>query len=273
MARQTGELALSIGTSKAFESIFNRSASPEQRKKVDAATKMMINVGTLFRNCLESHQKDTSYTARDLAAIVGQEIELIDDLCKRQTRKKIAPLYYYALTQKFAKRYPYAKWRERDTERQRNRVVLEEETIQYIVKENDVKYGEYQDLSFNYDRYDSGIIITHLPHELLRFTDFPELSLVESHTGAFKNRSAWYTKLSDGKSINPIPFCLLTLAAFGDSQTFKPQPEAKSVILNIAKDSNWRGDTTPKQVKDSVGRYRVKPGESKALVVKLLNME
>jgi hypothetical protein len=75
------------------------------------------------------------------------------------------------------------------------------------------------------------------------------------------------------KSINPIPFCLLTLAAFGDSQTFKPQPEAKSVILNIAKDSNWRGDTTPKQVRDSVGRYRVKPGESKALVVKLLNME
>jgi hypothetical protein len=77
MARQTGELALSIGTSMAFESIFNRSASPEQRKTVDAATKMMINVGTLFRNCLESHQKDTSYTARDLAAIVGHIVPVV----------------------------------------------------------------------------------------------------------------------------------------------------------------------------------------------------
>ena len=272
MARQTGELALSIGTSLAIESIFNKSASPEQVKTVANATKIMISVSTLFRNCLESHKKDDEFTARDLAAIIAQEMDLIDEECKKKLSRKIEPMYYYALTSKFQSQYPYAVWRDRNTERWRNRMAMEEEVMQYLVREHEVKYGEYSDLSFNYDRYDSGLIITHLPHELLRFTDFPELSLVESHTGAFKSRSAWYTKLTDGKSIAPIPFCLLTLAAFGDAIMFKPQPAARQVILNIAKESGWRGDSSMELIRDSVGRYRAKPGEGKSLVVILLNM-
>jgi hypothetical protein len=54
---------------------------------------------------------------------------------------------------------------------------------------------------------------------------------------------------------------------------FKPQPAARQVILNIAKESGWRGDSSMKLIRDSVGRYRAKPGEDKSLVVKLLNME
>jgi hypothetical protein len=274
MARQLGtSIPISIGTAMAFESIFNHSADEAQVNKVKHTTRLMINVGTLFRNCIEAHRNDDNYTAQSLATLIGQEMELIEELVKKEMARKPEPFFYYATHDSFQKQYPYALWREKTSERQMARKEIHDETLDILVRQHGVVTSEYSKMSFNFDRYASGILITHLAHELLRFTDFPDLSLVESHTGVFKNRTAWYTKLSDSKSLPPIPFSIFTLSVCGDANIFKPQPKARELLIRIAKLDRWRGDSTPKSVRESIGRYRAGHGEDKSLLTKLMNME
>src|SRR5690606_15099886 len=84
------------------------------------------------------------------------------------------------------------------------------------------------DMDFEQDQR-KVLIITHFPVDLLNRYKFSRLVLLETHTGAMKPHTLWYTKLYNGKELNMIPFDRMTVQLFGDGNLFT---DRKSTRLN-----------------------------------------
>ena len=96
-------------------------------------------------------------------------------------------------------------------------------------------------------------MLTHVAYDLLSYNKFNTLHLLESHTGKCKDISLWWTKLSNSKDLMRIPFNILTLQIFGDSQIFLPFPiETRKQILQLAEDKKWTNVTTKERIRLSL---------------------
>src|SRR5690606_20358874 len=107
------------------------------------------------------------------------------------------------------------------------------------------------DMDFEQDQR-KVLIITHFPVDLLNRYKFSRLVLLETHTGAMKPHTLWYTKLYNGKELNMIPFDRMTVQVFGDGNLFTPALiKLRRHILDLAKRYKWTSVTT----KDMVLRH------------------
>jgi hypothetical protein len=96
-------------------------------------------------------------------------------------------------------------------------------------------------------------ILTHYPIDLCSAKHFGSLVLLESHTGAFKEKAQWHLKYFHGKELTKIPFREDLLQVFGDNIMFHPYPvEQRRELLEVANKYKWTILSTTEMIKYSI---------------------
>jgi len=100
-------------------------------------------------------------------------------------------------------------------------------------------------------------ITTHIGIDLLPLTKYDDVTLVESHTGEFKDRLMFYTKLKKlGKNdMSVIPFNEAMYRIFGDNENIKAENiSTRKFIYEVGKTLNWYQGLTSNEVLHGITR-------------------
>jgi len=251
---------LAIATSMAMESIFQPRQSPyDPERKIPNAVNVSkyqeihINLATMFRNIVSSISKDAfiNATEAELKDILLFEIEVIDSLFTIEGNGFCKPVYYFAT---YDSLYNYkicktVKLRQDTTEAQKITKFKLMNTMKLLLKE-DSKFKSLDCFIKPENRTDS-LIMTHIPFDLLSYTNFNKLVLLESHTGIAKPRHLWYCKyypVGDA-DLSHIPFNRKLLMVFGDRVLIQPnEMKLRRLIVEIANNRNWTAMTTESKI-------------------------
>lgn len=255
-ARTMSAFPLSIGTSLAFESVFDGVQPPyDPTRKIPEKINIMnynvflINVSTLVRNIIGAipTQEAESLTPRALLMALEDEIRYIIDIVKIHDTLGNVNIYFYSrnytiIKQTFS-RSRIVRFYEAHTAKQINLQNQIEGTVKLLRKNPEFEFVHY-DLGVNlYPKSTlSALLFTHVPYDLLVNESFRILNLLESHTGLLKSRKDFWTKYYDAKKLDlsNIPFQRKLLAIFGDHILFKPTPIIiRQDIIALAKKCQW----------------------------------
>lgn len=264
--RVTGSEGLSIGTALAIETLFgtlpddvksDRQLKGVRYRALDARYRefkaLYVNVHTLIRNYIGSIEgKDIFDISVGTAVIdIQQEISIIESLCGKQLRFVPYVLNYKRLKNHF----PDALLRKHSTERQlAEQKILDEVTKllppKLILRSSTLSVGEYV----------KAVVVTHYPVDLLNRKQFQHLTLLESHTGRYKDPADWYTKLmSKNLTFNP-PFNQLSLQILGDNTNFSPMTKRiKDVFAKAGEFGHWTPVTTLEKMRNDLKRLKTLP--------------
>ncbi len=258
-SRTISAFPISVGTSLALESAFlseTPSIDPDREipQKVNLAdyNEFWINISTLFRNLFGSLTKEGSKRVlpRELAQGLIEEIEFIQNIVSTETLNRTKTFFYICQFTNIVSLYPHAYLRQDNTDLQKTYRALHNNTIQevlkYFGKQDFLKIFNSEIKSTNHAK---ALFITHIAHDLLSYTNFNEIHLLESHTGVLKKRHQWNTKYTDGKTLSMMPFNKGLLQIFGDSETFRPFPiKVRQTVIELATINKW----TPATTKDKI---------------------
>lgn len=275
--RSTSAFPLSVGTSLAFESIFDGGGSPidpdrviPQHIELKDYDEFWINVETLYRNLVHSLQKGDIENAqpKDIAEALYQEMEIIMSLMQTEGYALAKPVFYvvdYSTYLTLMVR-TVATIREDKTELQKRYTKLKFDTMDYLFKmtgqdqrldENAlIKHfrGELSPASIisaapRKTIRPRAIILSHLAYDLESRENFNTLDLIESHTGVLKKYNQFYTKYTNGKTLTTIPFLKGLLPVFGDSEFFHPLSiKIRNTVIDLSKAQRWTPITTRTKV-------------------------
>lgn len=228
---------VSIGTGLSLESLFKPiipvyDDSREVNNLTDLSTYSVyiFNIATLLRNLINSiNYKDlVTIPIPDIHSALLDEIQfLTDHFGSSQINIK-----FYINTYTFVKNtYKEGdKLRKSTTDKQLYIDSIMTYCLDRIRKEDDV---EVFSKDIKYNKTDSALIFTHVPFDLLSYTNFVKLDLLESHTGVIKSRKDWNTKYYQipNHDMSFLPFMEYLLVAFGDNVMFHPDPVNKRLDL------------------------------------------
>lgn len=253
-ARATEGLPLSVGTGLAIDAI----------KDLTGYETLWINIRTLWRNLYESVEtehrvslfngnKPTDKAVTAFAATLREEIGFI--------RSHLAATlggvrFYYLGYRDLPKKYPHAILKYPSTELQIRYAEFMDRTLDVLLEADTEQYIEQDKGSEIRGEATSSLIMTHYPTDLLSRFKFKKLRLLESHTGAVKSRSEWYTKLTDGKELKIVPFNHFTIQIFGDGGThFGRYPiKIRKALLELAVQYKWNPTTSEDRIRLSLSR-------------------
>lgn len=261
--RTTGGFALSIGTSLAFESLFEARQAPydpdriiPQKIDIRHYNEIWINLATLYRNIVGSLADKNDYIKLgefELAHAVVFEIEMIMSLMQNEGHNLCTPIFYYCEYKSIYKRqYPSAvKFRQDGSDSQKHNTHMLIKTMKALF--DNVSGGNVYKLNSELipKSKSNALIITHMPYDLLSYTNFNRLELLESHTGKLKGRNLWYTKYYSvgSESLNTLPFLRKLLLLFGDHVMIQPTDiRFRRLILEISRNRRWSPLTTESKV-------------------------
>lgn len=260
MNRTVSAFPLSIGTSLAFESLFNgRQPSYDPERKIERVdikdyTQILINVWSLHRNIIGAFTTEQQGVLNSnlLYQLFAEELELIEDLCFNEGEGKIRPIFYLPSYESiYLRSHKNILLRKEHTQKQLHIKALFEGSIKNLNKDKIINEKIIQ-----IDSHLAGgvnlqsLILTHVPYDLLSHKRFKQLDLIESHTGTLKKRSDWPSKYHKGKEIPFIPFQEKLLKILGDSVMFHPQfSKIRHLLIEIAKKGKWTAFTTEEKVR------------------------
>jgi hypothetical protein len=249
--RAMGELTLSIATDLAIQSALG--IHPEIQVKsapVLEYTELWINIRTLFRNFMGSLDKGGANGGLppQYAAAITSEMEMIASLIRDHTRGRTKVVYYLSNYNGIEQKYRLVGVVRKDnTPKQLEYTALAKETIGIMLKE---KHFDIKGFDLMLKPEDGAarpdiMILTNYAYDLLSHKYFGHMVLLESHTGAIKEKAQWYTKYLNGKTLSMIPFREDFIQVFGDSETFRPgNPKLKEALVEVATKYNWTAVTT-----------------------------
>ena len=248
--RELGEtVPISIGTAIAMEELLNSD-------EISELESIWFNVRTLLRNLVDScgdhGELDSVHVVSDLI----EELIVLEDLFQSGSGKHIEANFYINSHKSLAKKFPLAKIKTPRTEKQLAYTKFEEDVIGELkdtLESRDIEPLKEGDCDINGEDK-RGILLTHIPMDLLSRYSFSSLILLESHTGRRKPSSQWNTKLTGGNKNNRIPFNGVTLQLFGDNATlFYGWPlKYKKAFLELAEIDEWNATTTRDRIMDSI---------------------
>lgn len=268
-SRTMSAFPLSVGTSLAFESIF-QTESPSidpmrvipQQINISNYAEFWINISTLFRNMMGSLSKEDSLrvNSTDLKDALINEMDTIQSLLLNEGGGSCKPIFYVCEYQALqSKQSKYFVLRQDSTLKQKINRALHDQAIKLLLAElgeSDSLRVYDSDLSTLVKRVagvvqtrTSALILTHIAYDLTSHGQFTKLDLIESHTGVLKSRNQWYTKYLDGGTLSNIPFLKGLLPVFGDKETFRPLDiKARQDVIDLAKQFKWNPTTTREKV-------------------------
>lgn len=264
-SRATSAFPLSIGTSLAFETLFEGVQSPyDPERKIPEHVDIskynifMINVDTLVRNIIGAipTQDAESLTPQAILLTLQEEIRYIIDILNIHDPLKTVKLYFYSrnytLIKKTFIKSRIVRFYEPHTQKQ---IILSSQiygTVNLLKKDKDYDFIHYDIGVKLYPTVaETALIFTHIPYDLLVDSSFRNLSLLESHTGLVKTKKDFWTKYYDSKKLDlsNIPFQRKLLAMFGDHVMFKPTSMIiRKDIIELAQKCKWTSVTTESKV-------------------------
>lgn len=241
-------IPLSIATGLAIESLLGvHPEIPVDRPPVLGTKLVMINLRTLIRNvhgALETEIKKI-VTPQAIGLAVSEEMIIIESAINKTSEGRALVVFYACSYQSLKRLFPNALLRFANTDLQLKYANLEKTALKYILDSQ--PHHDVRTFDVDIDgQYPDTIIITHSPVDLLSRRHFEKLTLLESHTGAFKTHLQWNTKLTNGKDLVRIPFGRMSLQVFGDNgQHFSPMPnKIKDAVKDTAEKYLWTATTT-----------------------------
>lgn len=260
-----GHLPISIGTALAIQRLFGmdddgqKSGTYTDQSKT--LTDLWVNIDTVCRNLLNSipdHRGlviDETHLAQELLYEIDRIVDIV-----RALKPNLVVTFYKADYKGLEATYPHAKHRTLTTDSQKSYKRVQD----LVTGEIHTYLNNPKESAFKYTYFPSEIrstkvlggktvILTHVPLDLFSRHYFGSLSLLESHTGAFKPRAMWYTKFYNGRELASIPFLPSTLQIFGDSTTFSPQPmKLRQALVSLSQKNGWHVLTTGDRIKRSI---------------------
>ena len=199
-----------------------------------------VNVKTLFRNYYEAIGKDNipAVGITDLIDAFRQELDTYMDITAEQGNHKFKTILFCPDYIGLERRFPHAILRTDSTTNQ----VLFSKTLAMVLGQiikNEKELIKLYPTRITDAQPTNTLMLTHFPYDLTT-SAFTSLSLLESHTGAIKDKSRWYTKFYNGKELAMIPFNEGFLSIFGDNQLFRPIGAAyRNNLIELGKKYNW----------------------------------
>jgi hypothetical protein len=258
--RTTGQFPLSVATSLAIEAALG--IYPE--RPVDPAPileyeELWINLRTLFRNLHGSFDKGVADTVmpETFAEALNDEMSQIHEIITHKTNGLTKVVYYISDYADIDKKYPYAVTRRDNTPKQKLFTATLKDSIALLLKMHPESNIRKVRLKLRPEHKTKAMILTHIAFDLISYVDFKELVLLESHTGAVKSRSAWFTKYYEGKNLTMVPFREDFLQIFGDNEFFRPADrKLRQEILDIAVKYRWSPVTTDEKIKYGINQLK-----------------
>ena len=256
-SREKGQIPVSIATALALEGAFGIYPDrPENPAPITQGVRQVwINVRTLIRNFYGAVKTDQKHltTPPDVAIALVEEMSIIESAIYQHSQGSVQTVFYYCDYSEIVRKFPKAIVKTPQTDNQKMQHALETQTLSFLLeKEPPFDIRKYS-LNFGSNN-PSVLIITHYPIDLLNRYGFSKLALLESHTGVIKPPALWYTKLTNGKELDFLPFCKFTLQVFGDGGVlFAPQPmSVRKQVLDLAQRDNWTPLTTTDKMRMSL---------------------
>lgn len=238
---------VSIGTSIAMESALGLLPEHETAKPViNDYDAVWINLRTIYRNLMGAMETESRKTLmpEEIAEAINNEMMIIQSAISDKTRGLVSVVFYVCNFSSLNRRFPHAAHRNVNTQNQQTSYTLEQTSIRMVLDSGTMADVRKFDIEFG----ESGkkvLLVTHQPIDLLNRYKFGKLDLLETHTGAIKPPSRWYTKLNGGKDLVNIPFDRMTLQVFGDSTMFSPMNlKIRRHLVELAKKHGWTYLTT-----------------------------
>jgi hypothetical protein len=256
--RVTGAYPISIATSLAIEGALGvHPERPTGKDELSGHQALWINVKTVFRNFHNSMNKEDIPKCRpqEWAEELLREMEMIKQVISEVTRGSLEVIYYLPDYAGLEKEYPKAVPRLDTTPLQieytkRMRIVLGE-----LLKLKAIEIKLYKFFIKDTDNRNV-LMLTHVAIDLFTKT-IRNKKLLESHTGAVKPRTLWYTKYHNGSTLMQIPFRLDMVQVFGDNELFRPQnPKIRQEVLQLAEKYHWSQVTTTDKIRYSINQLR-----------------
>lgn len=248
--RAVGYFPLSIASSLALEGAIGiHPDNPVGPKVLQDFTGHWVNVKTLFRNYYEAIGKDNIPAVQqiDLIDSFRAELDKYRELADEQSGGKFKTILFCPDYMGIQSRLPHAILRTDSTPNQ----VLYNKCLSTVLGQ--VIKNEKDLIKLYPNKITDGesanvLMLTHFPYDLTTKV-FDNLSLLESHTGAIKDRSKWYTKFYNGNELAMIPFHEGFLGIFGDKQMFRPIGSAyRKNLVELGKKYNWSFATSREKV-------------------------
>ncbi len=250
---ERGQFPVNIPTSLALESLLN--VHPERKWPKPPHLnydEYWLNARTLYRNITTSFTTDMNVllTPSVIAELMIDEWQAIVTLLQGKTRL-IPVLYLCNYKQVYTRHKQHTNFKGDITPKQVDERKRMEKAIGIFVDGVGRDYVTMFDTDIMpEERSHRAILQSHITYDLLSYKNFEEMDLLESHTGAIKNRSLWYTKYNNGKELAMIPFTEYFLRIFGDKEFFSPKDQAlRKAIIDIATKYNWGPLTTDGRVR------------------------
>lgn len=251
---------VSIGTSLSFESIFtprlpvyDPAREIPSRVNITDYNYFYISVSTLFRNLMGSLKKEDSRRVlpKELSQALVEEMEFISGLVHTESNSRTIVIFYVNNYSDLQSSDFISHLRVATTENQKIYKHLHDTTLDLLTKnheEIEIFKSKIKPVSRA-----KALILTHVPYDLICYSDCIKLDLIESHTGKLKHYTDFNTKYYDGKLVNMFPFNELLLKIMGDHEMIIPfNIKIRKEIIELAKESRWTPVTTVSKVKNDL---------------------
>lgn len=236
-----GFYPMSIGTSLAIEGLNGTGERVDTNKGFDVKRfgSLFVNLRLLVRNAIASYPyaDQSGLTNREIIPLVERDFEGITKYAPEELEVVPYICNHTSLNKEFK-----GKFKQYETDKQKLAIAIEESAI----KKLEEKYSEnltHFDIEMRGEK--RTICLTHHPIDLLSAGKFPELVLLESHTGKVKPAKEWPTKLRTLEEPGIVPFNKVTLQLYGDNNMFMPQQKKlRDVLLKIGQKKRWNPTTS-----------------------------
>lgn len=258
--RTTGQFPISVATSLAIEAALgiypDRPVDPAPILEYE---ELWINVRTLFRNLYGSFDKGVAETVsiEAFAEALNDEMTQIHEIITGKTNGLTRVIYYISDYADIDKKYPYAVIRRDNTPKQKMFTAMMHDSVERLLKMHPEGNIRRVKLKLHPEHKTKALIITHIAYDLVAYTDFRSLTLLESHTGHIKPRNMWSTKYYEGKNLSMLPFREDLLQVFGDNEFFRPaDKKLRQDILDVALKYRWSAITTTEKIKYGINEIK-----------------
>ncbi len=225
---------VSIGTGLSLETLFPTETPIDDSrifKKLENLSTYNLyafNIATLLRNII------TSVSFKDLVGVSKKQIleTLLDeiDFITNFFQSNDLHVKFYINSYSYAKNAYKDKIRIPTTDHQFFIEDINKYCLNSFKKEDDVTHFS-KNIHFNRD--DSVLVMTHVAFDLLSYSNFHKLDLLESHTGLIKSRKEFNSKYYPlpNRDMSFLPFMEYLLTIFGDKVLFSPAPLKERIDL------------------------------------------
>ncbi len=222
----------SMGTSLALEtlftpvqSVYDESRIVPEKPNLAEYTLYVFNVTTLLRNLINSvpYMNIILVPKKDILENLLEEIEFLTNFFSSNSLN----IKFYINDYSYVKRvYKPEQLRHSTTEKQLFIDSINNYCLNALRKEDDI---DLFTKDVHYSKEDKILLFTHIPFDLLSYSNFIRLDLLESNTGVIKTRKSWNTKYfkMPHEDMSFLPFNEYLLSVFGDHVMFAPAPLKK----------------------------------------------